>query len=353
MRRITISALLGLAIATLSACGADDSSSGSAATGTGKAAAKPLRVAYVSNGGTLNDHSLNQLSVEGLKLAAKKQGITYDVAISKSAADYLPNLSTYAQQGYDLVIGGGFLIGKAIGQAAKQYPDTDFAIVDFSAKDPTIGAAPNVIGVLFKEQEAGYLAGQLAGLVQQTAGFPRLNSDNTLGTIGGMKVPAVDRYLAGFGAGLKAVDPDAKVVNAYSNSFTDQQACSELANSQADAGADMIFDVAGGCGFGALDAIKQKGVWGIANDSDLSYLGDHILTSAVKRIPVAIDLLVSRAIDGTFAGGKDMVLGLAQNGVGLSGTSPKVPKSVLDKVDAARQKIVDGEITVPDTVGKR
>jgi basic membrane protein A and related proteins len=352
MRKAMVGVVIALAVASVSACGSSDESSNGASAGTAVTSAKELRVALITDIGGVNDKSLNELAARGIKQAGKELGVQYTIAESSSDADYRPNLTKYAQQGYDLVIGAGFLMGKALGEVAQQYPKTRFAILDFSAKDPAINGARNVLGVLFRTEEAGYLAGQLAGLVQQEKGLEGVNGAKTLGTIGGLKVPAVDSYVAGFRAGLKAIEPTARVLHAYSNSFSDQQACAELARSQMSAGASIVFPIAGGCGLGALDAVEQKGRWAIGVDFDQSYRGAYILTSAVKHVDRAVVAVVKSVQDGTYAGGEDIVLGLKEDGVGLSGTSSQVPASAIKRVDAVRQQIIDGKITVPNTLDK-
>ena len=183
--------------------------------------------------------------------------------ISKTAADYRPNLSSAARQRNDLVIAVGFLMGDAVARIAKQFPNTKFAIIDFpwSALD---GAPPNVVGLVFAEQEAGYLAGVAAGTVNKTG---------TVSAVGGQAVPAVVAFLAGYRAGAKATHSGLKVRTAYSQDFVDQAKCKELGLSQIAAGSDVVFAAAGGCGLGALEAAKTKGIWGIGVDSDQSFLG--------------------------------------------------------------------------------
>jgi len=223
-------------------------------------------------------------------------------------------------------------------QAAKAFPDSNFAIVD-SAFDPAI---PNAQGLLFKEQEAGCLVAVVGALMSKTG---------TISSVGGQKIPPVDRFIAGYQYCAKQVRPDIKLMNAYSQDFVDQAKCKEIALDQISKGSDVVFQVAGGCGLGALDAAKEKGVWGIGVDADQSFLGDHILTSAVKRVDVAVFKTIQAVQDGTFTGGGVTTFGLAEDGVGLGKVSSQVPQDILDKVDEYKQKILNGEIQIPDTVG--
>src|SRR5204863_7544337 len=144
----------------------------------------------------------------------------------------------------------------------------------------------------------------------------RLPAKDLIGSVGGQKQPPVDRFIAGYQAGAKAADPGIKLLNAYSEDFADQAKCKQVALNQIEEGAGVIFQVAGGCGLGALDAAKEKGVWGIGVDADQSFLGPHILTSAVKRVDTAVFDAVKSVVDGKFKGG-NMTFGLKDNGVAI------------------------------------
>ena len=262
---------------------------------------------------------------------------------SASPADYVPNLSTLARQGYNLVIGVGFTEIQAIATVAKAYPKTHFAIVDVSNADE--GHLKNVQGLLFKEQQVGYLAGYAAGLAAKARG------GTAVSTVGGQKQPPVDRYIAGFQAGAKAAFPGVKTLNAYSQDFEVQAKCKEIALNQIAAGSVVVFQVAGGCGLGALDAAREKGVWGVGVDADQGFLGTYILTSALKGVDEAVYLSIKDAKNGNFQGGKDAVFGLEQQGVGLGKFSPKAPKGIEAKTKQIEQEIVSGKIkNIPTTV---
>jgi basic membrane protein A len=212
------------------------------------------------------------------------------------------------------------------------------------------GKPKNVRGLLFREQQVGYLAGYLAGLVaKQGVGYakPKL----VISTVGGQKQPPVDRFIAGYQAGAKKADPGIKLLNGYSQDWVDLAKCKEEALNQIGAGSTIEFQVAGGCGLGTLDAAKEKHVWGIGVDADQSYLGPHVLTSATKRVDQAVFLTVEDVKDGKFRGGRNAVFGLKQDGVGLGKISPKVPKADVDAVEKIKQQIVSGKIAdIPTTV---
>jgi basic membrane protein A len=166
-----------------------------------------------------------------------------------------------------------------------------------------------------------------------------------------MKQPPVDRFIAGYQAGAKAADPGIKVLNGYSQDFEDQQKCKEIALNQIAQGSGVVFQVAGGCGLGALEAAKQKNVWGIGVDADQSFLGPHILTSATKRVDTAVFLAVKSVKDGTFKGG-NVTYGLKDNGVALGKISPKVSAADVKKVQQIRADIISGKISNIPTVVK-
>jgi basic membrane protein A len=331
-------------VAVLAACGS--SSSSSPPTTTATTAGNAVKVGLVTDINQLNDRGFNHLAYVGLLRAEKQLGIQGTVLQSPSAADYVPNLSSLAQQKYNLVIGVGFDQADAIAQVAKKFPNTHFAIIDVD-QQTLKGKPANVLGLLFREQEAGYLVGYLAGLEAK-----KMPGKNIVSTVGGEKQPPVDRYIAGFQAGAKAADPGVKTLNGYSQDWVDTAKCKELALNQIAAGSKVVFQVAGGCGLGALDAAKQKHVWGIGVDADQSYLGPEVLTSALKRVDSAVYQTIQSVKDGTFKGGKNVVFGLDHDGVGYGKVSPKVPRSVVAKLGAIEKEIESHKLgSIPTVVG--
>jgi basic membrane protein A len=347
-KRTYRAATAAVALLALSAtgCGGGGGNGGAQpGTTTEKSAAgSGARVGLVTDIGQLNDRGFNHLAYVGVKRAQSELGVKGGVFQSTSAADYIPNLSTFARQGYELVIGVGFTEADAIDKAAVKFPDTHFTIVDVD--QTTEPHKPNnLLGLLFKEQEVGYLAGYLAALQEKRRPGP-----DVIGSVGGQKQPPVDRFIAGYQAGAKAADPAVKTLNGYSQDFVDQAKCKEIALNQIAAGAGVVFQVAGGCGLGALDAAREKQVWGIGVDADQSFLGPHILTSAVKRVDTAVFLAIKAVVDDKFKAG-NAVYGLKVNGVGLGKISPKVPKADVAKVEQVRKDIISGKITgIPTTV---
>jgi basic membrane protein A and related proteins len=331
--------LLGVAALFVAGCGGSGSSTSN--TNTATAGGKPgqgKKAGLVTDVGGLNDRGFNHLSYLGLQRAGRELGVKTQVFQAKSTADYVPNLSTFARQGYDLTIGVGFTEAEAIATAAKSFPNSNFAIVDVD-QTTEAGKPKNLLGLLFKEQETGYLVGYLAGLQEKRRPGP-----DVISSVGGQKQPPVDRFIAGYQAGAKAADPGIKTLNGYSQDFNDQAKCKQIALNQIEQGSGVVFAVAGGCGLGALDAAKEKHLWGIGVDADQSFLGPHILTSAVKRVDTAVFDAIKLVVDGKFKGG-NITFGLKDNGVGIGKISPKVPQADVQKVNQIRADIISGKIT--------
>jgi basic membrane protein A len=326
-------------------CGSDDDSSSSGSSSSQSSPeAKKIKVGLVTDIGGLNDRSFNQLANEGLERAKSELGVEGRVLTSSKNSDYVPNLSSLAQQKYDIVIGVGFLMSDAMATVAKKFPTTNFAIIDFP-QSGLKGKPTNVRGLLFKENEAGYLAGTVAGLYAKDQG-----GDQVVSTVGGQKIPPVDSYIAGFQAGAKKANPDIKTLNGYSQDFVKQDLCKEEALNQIAEGSQVVFQVAGQCGLGALDAAKEKSVQGIGVDADQGYLGDWIITSAVKKVDVAVFDTVKQAQEGSFKGGEDTIFDVKSGAVGLGKLSAKGQK-YEDQVKAVQEKISSGELTdIPSEV---
>jgi basic membrane protein A len=340
--RLLLMALLAALALGAAACG-DDDDDGGGGGGGGEAEKPAIKAGVVTDIGGLNDRSFNALANKGRKDAQAELGAETRVLLSESNGDYVPNLTTLAQQQFDLIISVGFLMGDATNTVATKLPNSNFAIVDFSAaalKDKP----KNVEGLLFKEQEAGYLAGYLAGL------WAKDNNAKVVSTVGGQKIPPVDHYIAGFQAGAKEASPGIETLNGYSQDFVDQAKCKEIALDQISRGSKVVFQVAGGCGLGALDAAKEEGVQGIGVDADQGYLGDHILTSALKKVDVAVFNAIKRVQDGTFKGGTDVIHDVKNGGVGLGKMNAEGQK-YADQLKEIQDQIASGEITdIPDTV---
>ena len=347
-RVVAVATTLVLAGALAAGCGDDnqDDDGGSGGSSDGP------KVGLVTDVGGLNDRSFNFLANKGFEQAKDELGASGSVIESKSDSDYTRNLGSQVSNGADLVVGIGFLMGDSVKDAGEKAPDTNFAIVDFSYENFDTGewdATDNVAGILFKEQEAGYLAGVLAGAVEEAGELDGLNDQKVVSAVGGQKIPPVDKFIAGFKAGVMSQCKDCEVLIDYSQDFVDQSKCQDRANNQIAKGSDIVFQVAGQCGLGALSAAKTKGVWGIGVDADQAYLGDHILTSAIKRVDQAVFQMIEAVADGDFPGGEATVFGLAEDGVGV-GEIAEPAQQYQDVVDEAADGIINGDIEVPESV---
>jgi basic membrane protein A len=300
-----------------------------------------LKVALVTDIGGLNDKSFNALAYKGLKDAQKKLGVDGRVFISKSSADYIPNLTAGAR-GYDLVVGVGFLMADQVAAVAKRFPDTKFAIVDYPAA-ALKGAPKNARGILFAEQEAGCLAGVAAARVSKTG---------VISSVGGQKIPPVDAYIAGYQYCAKKLKPSIKTLNDYSQDFVAQDKCKEIALNQIGEDADVVFQVAGGCGLGALQAAKDSKDWGIGVDADQGYLGKHILTSAQKKVDVGVFSTIALAGSNKWKGGVDGLFNAKNKGIGYGKVSSAAPnrKSLLNLLGRWDKMLASGKVKPPRTV---
>ena len=305
------------------------------------------KAAIVTDTAGLNDRSFNHLANLGRLKAQKDLKVQSRAFISKSSQDYLPNMVAAAQDGYEAVVANGFLLATDLNTAAQQFPDTKWAIVDFPQVALT-DKPKNVVGLTFKSEESGYLVGYLAGLMTKREGGKQVIS-----AVGGQKIPPVDNWIAGYRAGAKKANPKIQVLIDYSNQFPPSAApkCKELALKQFAKGSHAVFQVAGGCGLGALDAAKQKGKWGIGVDADQSYLGSHILTSGVKRVDTAVYTFFKLAKAGTLKTGTDLVFNLKNGGQDVGKFSPKCKcAAYILKMNGIKRLIIAGKIKPPATL---
>jgi basic membrane protein A len=333
-------AVAALAIAALSASAAP-----------GKSGATAVRVAIVTDIGGLNDKGFNQLSNVGLQRAIRRlDNVTGRAYVTSSANDRTPNLRAAAQSGFGLVIPVGVLFAFGpIDAVAPSFPNTKFAGIDVSFPDLK-EKPPNVRGIQFKEQEAGYLVGYIAGL--RTRDEP---GRDVISAVGANRVPAIVRFIAGYRAGAKRANRRVTVLVNYANdpTFADQAKCKETTLDQIDRGSRIAFMVAGACGLGGLQAAKERRIWGIGVDADQYFLGRHILTSATKKVDVAVFDMIrayQRNPSG-FRGGFNSNYSVRNNGVGFGRLSLRLSKAkraeYTRKANAIRKLIVSGKIKPP------
>lgn len=332
----------------LTGCGSkapEQGQGGQAETGGGQAA-PTARIGMVTDVGGVNDNSFNQSAWEGLQKLRKdlnlpEENVNY--LQSTGDADYIPNLTQFVKDGWDLTWGIGFLMGDHVKKVAEENPDAKLAIID------SVVEAPNVASVLFKEHEGSFLVGVVAAKMTKT---------NKIGFVGGVDIPVIKRFEAGFKAGVKAVNPNAQVITVYTGAFDKPDLGKSTASQIFGQGADIIFHAAGSTGDGVFNEAKDRkskgeNVWviGVDKDQSLTFGKDITLTSMMKRVDEAVERVSKDVIDGKWdtIKGKVVYLGLAENGVGLPETSKEtVPEDVLKLVEDYKQKIIKGEITVPE-----
>lgn len=296
-----------------------------------------LKITMVTSVGGVTDGSFNQSAWEGLKKAEKNLGVKVSYIESKQEADYVTNLEQAVDGDNDLIVATGFPMQQALLDAANNYPDQKFAIVDVDYGDKT---PENVVCISFDEAQSGYVVGLVAGKMTKT---------NTVGFVGGMDNIVVQKFQVGYEAGVKAANPNAKVLSQYVNSFVDQAKGKSIANQMYKNGADIIFACAGDSGVGVIECAKETGKFAIGVDRDQYEMApDNILTSAMKKVDQGVYTVVEDLKNGEFEGGKTLVFGLQEKGIGLAPSTDKnVPKDIIDYVNDQEQKIINGEIKVP------
>ena len=318
---------------------------------TEPAEAEQILVSMATDVGGLGDKSFNDGAWAGLQRGQEEFGVEIRLVESHQQTDYIPNLSGLAEDGAKLVFGVGFLMTDALVEVAANYPDAYFAGIDIYVDPET--APDNALGIQFKEQESGYLAGVVAGLMtsKHASRSLKLNDKNVIGMVLGMDIPPVERYQAGFYAGVMSVNPTCDVRSIVTGSFEDTSKGKEAALALIEQGADIVFPIAGTTGLGTIEAAKEKGVVAIGVDIDqYATAPDTVMTSAEKKIAEAAFLVIKDVVEGTFEGGQTVVLGLTEGATGIApfhDFESVVPQEVKDAVKKAADDIKAGRITVP------
>ena len=317
--------------------------------------AAPIKVGLVTDVGGIDDKSFNQGTWEGIKVYGKEQGLKEGDGIkylqSSADADYIPNLSTFADEKLDLIIAPGFLFNEAMATVAAQYPDQKFMIIDSVVQDKAGKNIPNVANAVFAANEGSFLAGVAAGLKAKA------DKKTTIGFVGGMQFPLIENFQVGFEQGVKAVLPAAKILVDYTGSFTDAGKGQALAAKQYGAGAYVIFQVAGGSGNGVIKEAKERSAkgdirWAIGVDKDQYadgiYAGTKsaILTSMMKRVDVAAHDVAVMTMNGKFPGGQVLTFDLKSKGVGLPEKNPNLSAAIVKAVADYTAQIVSGKLKV-------
>lgn len=332
---------------------------GSSTPKTSTSTATKIVIGLSTDQGGLNDKSFNQAADTGIKKAQKEFSLDYKSLESKVKEDYQPNLEALVNNKSNLVFGVGFQMEQALTDTAKKYTTNNFVIID------DVIALPNVESITFKEQEGSFLMGVIAGKMTKT---------NKIGFIGGIDGALINKFEAGFAAGVKSVNPTAAAgliskdgktpgtMVKYAGSFTDANLGYEDAKSLYSSGCDVVYHAAGGVGLGLFKAAKEmkdsgKADWAIGVDMDQAVTvpeySSVILSSMIKRVDTATYEACKAVVDKSFKGGKHIELGLKEDGVGIAPTSNvNTPKDILDLVKKYQDAIIAGKIVVPATRDK-
>jgi basic membrane protein A len=335
--RRLIALMVGVSVAAIAVTGLV--SAGSAAPQQSK-----VKVTLVSDIGRFNDKSFNQLQLEGALKAKKDLGITLVPRQSNSVSDYIPNLTTGVRNGSQLVMAAGFLLAPATATIAKKFPKTEFSIMDYGVTTPPFTKNKNVTGLVFPTEQAGCLVGYMSGLMMKTKWA---NKPQVIGAVGGIKIPSVDNWIAGYQYCAKLANKKLNVLIGYSQDFVAADKCKTVAEDQIAQGAQILFQVAGGCGLGTLKAADDAKIWGIGVDKDQYNDAKRVMTSGVKRVDTATYLAIKAVVDGKPLGGKNLVFTLKNNGQALGRTNPVVPKSVRAQVAKIQARIIAGKLKPP------
>ena len=325
-----------------------------AALGTaGSGNAKPTAgtsVALISDIGKFTDRGFNQNQLAGLTRAKAKLGITAISEQSNSTSDYSPNFNTAVRKGAKLVIAAGFLLAPTEATYAKQFPNVHFAITDYTVHIPPFADKKgkvlfkNVEGLTYAANQSGCLVGVLAAKMAQKMG------GDTIGAVGGLQIPPVDIWIAGYKFCAQKAVPGTKVLVQYSQDFVATDKCKTVATNEISQGAKVLFQVAGGCGLGTLKAADDAGIWGIGVDVDQYKLANRVLTSGVKRVDNGVFAVAKQEQQGKFKGGTDLVFDLKNGGMGIGKINPSVPASYIKLMNSYKAKIIAGTLKVPSAL---
>ena len=338
-KRIIVAAALAVVVA-LAASTAVLASSGSKAA-NGSAGAKKT-VSLISDIGKFNDRSFNQSQLEGLKRAKAKLGVNIKPLQSNSTSDYIPNLTQAVRANSNLIISAGFLLADDTNTVAQKYPNIHFAITDYSDKDAPFNGRKNVEGLTYAANESGCLVGYLAAEMVKKQGGPQV-----IGAVGGLKIPPVDIWIAGYRFCAKKYNPKIKVLIDYSQDFVQPDKCKTVAQNMISQGAKVLFQVAGGCGLGTLNAAAQAHIWGIGVDKDQYKDAKRVLTSGVKRVDNGVYQAAALIKAGKFKGGSNLLFNLKNGGMSVGKINPSVPKADLKLMGTYKTNIIKHKLKVP------
>ncbi|RKN47253.1 BMP family lipoprotein [Streptomyces hoynatensis] len=343
--RLLATVAISATLALTAACGESSTESNDNDNGSGNNEQPGVGIAFDVGG--RDDHSFNESAARGGDRAEEELGVHIDYQTARNGeadADRVQRLTAMAQAGYNPVIGVGYLYGSAIEQVAQDFPDTTFGVVDSAPE------GDNVYGMTFAEHEGSYLAGVAAALKTESG---------QVGFIGGVQTPLIQKFEAGYVQGVHDTNPDIDVDVRYlytddDRGFSDPARAAEQADAMLGDGVDVIYTAAGSSGQGAIETVAGvDGAWAIGVDSDqyqqpgLAEYQDHILTSMVKGVDVAVYDLIEAVQNGEAPHGAHEYT-LAEDGVSLA-TSGGFIDDIADRIDEASQRIVNGDIEVQDT----
>lgn len=350
---ITRSGFLSLAlgglvtVSGLAACGGNSTASGDEASTSDSS----VKLALLVTESGLGDQGFNDLTYDGLKRAESELGIGFDYAEPKQVSDFEPILRDLSNSGeYTIIVTMSFSELDALQTVAPDFPNQAYAFID------GFSDTPNVASYSCREHEGSFLVGALAALVKQNAADYGLNSQNKYGFVGATDSAIINKFAAGYKAGIEYIDPTAVVDIRYvggDNPFSDTATAKEVATSESNDGSDIIYHAAGGSGNGVFQAAADNNFFAIGCNSNQNTIDpDHILASMLKRVDTASYAIAKSAVDGTLELGKETVLSLADDGVGYTteGSNIKVSDDVISEIENIKQRIIDGTIEVPDTI---
>jgi basic membrane protein A len=308
------------------------------------ATASGWKSTLVLDTGGPNDNGFNKNQIVGLHQAtAAIGGATDQVLLSNSDSDYSPNYTTAVNGGSDIIIAAGFLLGDTVKNFAQNHQAIKFAITDDPAS--AIGGYANEMGITYTTQQGGCLVGVLAAKEAQSMGT------KVIGVVGGISIPPVNSYIAGYKFCAQKAVPGTQVVIQYSGNFTDESSCAALAKNEIDNNhAQVIFQVAGGCGDGALKYAGSHGKWGVGVDTDEAAVANNVLTSALKKTDVGVKTAVLAAFHKTWKGGKNFNLNLKNGGVGIGAIDPSVPAAWKNLMNKYKKQIITGQLHPPAVI---
>lgn len=327
------------ATGVLAGCGGGASAGSGSAAATGSSDKKSYKVEMITDTGGVNDQSFNQSSWKGLEELRDKDGWDVSYLESKQESDYPTNLDKAVDDGSQLVWGIGFAMADAVATCAGQNPDVQFAIVD----NANPSGAANITGVNFRAQESCFICGYVAA---------RFSKTGKVGFVGGIKSDVIDQFEFGYKAGVayanKENGTNVECQSQYAESFSDSAKGKSIATKMFSDGCDVVIHAAGGVGVGVIEAAKDADKYAIGADLDQSFLDkDHVLTSALKNVDVAVYDVSKKLMSGELEGGTDITLGLTEDAVGIPENHDIMGDEIYNAALEVEKKIKDGDIKPP------